>query len=207
MKVLIACEESQRVCIAFRKLGHEAYSCDIQPCSGGFPEWHIQDDVLKVLHLHFDLIIGHPPCTFLSNAGAVRLFNKDHSIKDFDRYEKGLLAKEFFLKLYNASCSHVAIENPVPMSIFKLPPASQMIEPYMFGDPWRKRTLLWLKGLPYLMATDIVIPQGLWVGSSSSRRDPLLHDRYILNSKRDSKTRSKTFPGIANAMAAQWGSL
>lgn len=202
MKVLIACEESQRVCIAFRELGCEAYSCDIQPCSGGFPEYHIQDDVLNYLDFSWDLIIAFPPCTYLTNAGAVRLFNPDHSIKDFERYKKGLAARDFFMKFYNSDCPRVCIENPVPMKIFDLPKCDQIIEPYYFGDPWKKRTCLWLKGIPPLFYTDIVEPLGLWVGSTS-RRNPG-YKEYFLSSNRDPKIRSKTFPGVSRAMAAQW---
>lgn len=193
MRVLVACEESQRVCISFRELGHEAYSCDIQECSGGHPEWHIQDDVLN--HLEgWDLIIAHPPCTYLSNAGAQYLF-KDGKLND-ERYQKGLLGKEFFLKLYNAPCSKICIENPVPSKIYKLPKYTQIIEPYYFGEKYKKKTCLWLKGLPPLVPTKIVnnpIPtsNAIWYNNGS-------------NEERQ-KVRSKTFWGIARAMAQQWG--
>ena len=109
------------------------------------------------------------------------------------------------MEFFNADCQHICIENPTPLSYFQLPEYSQIIEPYMFGDPWRKRTCLWLKNLPPLMATDIVIPDGLWVGSTSGRRDQSVYSRYKLRGKRDQKERSKTFPGIAKAMAEQWG--
>lgn len=204
MRILIACEESQAVCKAMRERGHEAYSCDLQECSGGHPEWHIQVDALELLKMRWDMIIAHPPCTYLTSAGAIRLFNHDHTLKDPERMEKGKRAADFFLSIWEADCPRLAIENPVPMKCFGLPKYSQMIEPYMFGDPWRKRTCLWLKGLPTLRPTNIVEPRGLWVGSTSGRRDPTVYQRYELHSNRDPKRRSKTFPGIAQAMAEQW---
>ena len=200
MKVLVACEESQEVCKAFRELGHEAYSCDIEPCSGGHPEWHLQCDALEMLKLPWDMIIAHPPCTYLSNAGANWLFDADHTIRDPEREKKGWEAKAFFEHFLNAKSSRIAVENPVPMRYWNLPPYHQIIEPYMFGDPWRKKTCLWLRGLPILMATDIVVPEGLWVGSTSDRKT-----KHKLSGHRSAKIRSKTFPGIAKAMAEQWG--
>lgn len=221
MKILVACEESQVVCHAFRHWGHEAFSCDVVPCSGNRPEWHIMCDVLPLLngrcsfmtldgvwhHISgtWDMIIAHPPCTYLTAAGAVRLFNPDHSIKDWERYELGLQAADFFFKCLNADCPRVCVENPVPLKIFDLPGYSQIIEPFYFGEPWRKRTCLWLRGLPELRPTDIVKPLGLWVGSTSSRKDSSIYSRYSLSSNRSSKLRSKTFLGIARAMAEQWG--
>lgn len=207
MYVLIACEESQRSCIEFRKRGFEAYSCDIQPCSGGHPEWHICGDVLAILEggeffasngdNHYipswDLIIAHPPCTYLSNAGSRWLYA--HGYLNKDRYNKGLEAKQFFLEFYNAKCSHVAIENPVPSAIYNLPRYSQIIQPYMFGEPYQKRTCLWLKGLPKLKPTNIVsnpvsTMEAKWFNSGGKERQ---------------KNRSKTFKGIAKAFAEQWG--
>ena len=207
MRILVACEESQAITTAFRELGHEAYSCDLQECTGGHPEWHIQVDALELLKMRWDMIIAHPPCTYLTAAGAVRLFNKDHTIADVERYEKGMEAAEFFRRFYEADCPRIAVENPVPMKCFGLPPYSQIVEPYMFGDPWRKRTCLWLRGLPPLRPTNPVKPLGLWVGSTSSRRDPTINQRYTLHSNRDQKRRSKTFPGIARAIADQWGCI
>ena len=223
MRVLIACEESQEVCKAFRALGHEAFSCDVKECSGGHPEWHIVGDALDLIngdctfqtsdtHTHtqrgqWDLLIAHPPCTFLTAASAVRLFAKDGSVKDLARYQKGKDAAEFFMEFTRANADRIAIENPVPLKCFGLPPYSQIIEPYMFGDPWRKRTCLWLINLPILMATDIVVPKGLWVGSTCANRDPKIYTKYELTSIRDQRRRSKTFPGVARAMAEQWGSL
>lgn len=207
MKVLVACEESQAVCKAFRACGHEAYSCDIQPCSGGHPEWHIQGDALEVLNgQSWDLVIAHPPCTYLTAASAVRLFNHDHTIKDNERLKAGWSAKEFFMKFYNAPVPRVCVENPAPLRLFNLPSYSQIIEPYMFGDPWKKRTCLWLRGLPNLVSTDLVEPLGLWVGSTSGRFGTgRVKSSYTLASHRSQKMRSKTFPGIASAMAEQWG--
>lgn len=204
MRILVACEESQAVTIELRRLGHEAYSCDIEPCSGGHPEWHLQQDAIPLLQERWDMIIAFPPCTYLTAAGAVRLFNRDHSIKDPERYKKGVEAAAFFRAFLEADCPKIAIENPVPMKCFGLPKYDQIIEPFMFGNPWRKRTCLWLKNLPPLEPTEIVEPLGLWVGSTSANRDPSIYTRYSLNSIRDSKRRAKTFPGIARAMAEQW---
>ena len=142
MRVLVACEESQEVCKAFRALGHEAYSCDIEPCSGGKPEWHLQVDALELLKLKWDLIIAHPPCTYMTNAGAVRMRVNGKIVPE--RFEKAMEAKEFFMKFYNADCPKIAIENPTPMKIVGLPPYQQAIQPYQFGHPYSKRTCLWL---------------------------------------------------------------
>lgn len=197
MRILIACEESQAVCIEMRRLGHEAYSCDIQECSGGHPEWHIKGDALELLKMKWDMIIAHPPCTYLSAAGAQRTFPKaGHA--DPERYEKGEEAARFFSAFLNADCEHIAVENPVPMTCFGLPKYDQIIHPYMFGHPWHKRTCLWLKGLPPLFATELVEPTGYWVQRSGQRA------RDIKGGHRDPKLRSKTFPGIARAMAEQW---
>ena len=163
MKVLVACEESQRVCTAFRERGHEAYSCDIIECSGGHPEWHIMQDALPLLNgfcgfdtmdgVHhyigrrWDLIIAHPPCTYLSNAGACRLYPKKGQL-DMERYQKGLEAKEFFLRMLNADCEKVCVENPVSSTVFQMPPHTQEIQPWQFGHPVTKKTRLWLRGLP-----------------------------------------------------------
>lgn len=201
MKVLVACEESQRVCIAFRNKGHEAYSCDIQPCSGGRPEWHIQGDVLPLLEQDWDLIIAHPPCTYLSKAGACRLYPKAGQIEE-QRYKKGLEAREFFMKFYNCKCPKVCIENPVSLKIFNLPPCTQEIEPYQFGHPVSKKTRLWLKGLPPLLPTNIVVKQGTYLPSSTSKN---AYSGKNDKCTRDPKEASKTFEGIAKAMAEQWG--
>lgn len=215
MKVLVACEESQRVCKAFRDLGHEAYSADIQEPSGGHPEWHILGDVLPLINgfcsfttmdgmFHeipgkWDLLIAHPPCTYLSAAGACNLVR--HGNLNQERLQKALAAKDFFLSFYYANCDHICIENPVPLKVFKLPKYSQIIEPYYFGDPWKKRTCLWLIGLPPLEKTNPVEPLGFWVFSSGRNDRTTLK---ILKGVRSPKLRSKTFPGIAAAFADQW---
>jgi hypothetical protein len=222
MKVLVACEESQRVCMAFRERGHEAYSCDMQECSGGHPEWHIQGDVTKVLdgrctfqtadtHTHtitgkWDLIIAHPPCTYLTNAGACRLYKviDGESYIKRSRFEMGLDAKDFFLRCLNADCDRVAIENPIPTGIYRLPPYTQTIQPYEYGEPYSKKTCLWLKGLPELKPTKIVEPICSWVSGGSKKADGTTRENKGMTF-RDSKRKSKTFPGIAKAMAEQWG--
>ena len=205
-----------------RKLGHEAYSCDIQEPSGGHPEWHILGDVLKVINPRFykefggikfstmdgkthivyrwDMIIAHPPCTYLTAAGAVRLFDSTHKVKDKKRYCEGQKAKMFFERLLHADCERIAVENPVPLKIWDLPKYNQIIQPYMFGDPWQKRTCLWLKNLPHLTPTNVVEPKGYWIGAHGKDKAP----NGMIKGFRDQKTRSKTFPGIAKAMAEQW---
>jgi hypothetical protein len=188
MKILIACEESQRVCKAFRDKGHEAYSCDILATSGDNPEWHIQDDAIKVLlREHWDMLIAFPPCTYLSRAGANRLF-KIPGKPDPKRLQLGFEARVFFDRLWTAPIAKVCIENPTPLRIFKLPSPSQVIQPYHFGHPFSKRTLLWTRGLSPLQPTNVVPCEGSWT---------LLH--------RSKTKRSKTFLGIAQAMADQWG--
>lgn len=201
MKILVACEESQRVTIELRQLGHEAYSCDIEPSSGGHPEWHIQRDVLPLLSECWDMIIAFPPCTYLSNAGACRLYPQKGTL-DVERYNKGLAAKEFFLKFLNADCPRIAVENPVSSRIFEMPPHTQEIQPYMFGHPYTKKTRLWLKGLPLLQPTNIVEPIGPYVPAGTGRKDRKKYGAAIRGD--DAKNRSKTFPGIAKAMAEQW---
>lgn len=197
MKILVACEESQAVTIELRKLGHEAYSCDIEPCSGGHPEWHLQQDVTQLLKIKWDMIIAHPPCTYLSNAGARHLYPAH--VLNADRYAKGLQAKEFFMKFYEADCDRIAIENPIPSKIYGLPPYSQIIQPYEYGHPYKKKTCLWLKGLPLLQATKNVTEEiestkkaGNWFNKGGKDRQ---------------KNRAKTFSGIAKAMAEQWAGL
>lgn len=213
MKVLVACEESQRVCIAFRELGHEAYSCDVQDCSGGHPEWHIKDDALKYINgrcsfitcdgkAHeisgkWDLLIAHPPCTYLSNAGACRLYPKKGQLNQ-ERYKNGLKAKEFFMMFYNADCDKIAVENPIPSKIFCLPKYTQNIQPYEYGHPYSKKTCLWLKNLPKLQETDNVYNYMMTLPVKKRTRIWQLVSNH-------SKERSKTFPGIAKAMAQQWG--
>lgn len=193
MRVLVACEESQTVCAAFRERGHEAYSCDIQPCSGGHPEWLIQADARELLKLRWDLLIAHPPCTDLAVSGAAYFKEKQKN----GRQQK---AVEFFMRFVNADCGKIAVENPVCIMSTRYRKPDQIIQPYMFGHPEKKKTCLWLKGLPLLFATDIVVPRGSWVGSKSRNVS-----NYEWAGKRSAKDRSKTFPGIARAMAEQWG--
>lgn len=206
MKVLVACEESQRVCIAFREKGHEAYSCDIEPCSGGHPEWHIQDDVLKHLGDNWDLVIAHPPCTYLTVAA-----NKYYNVEKYGDKAKIRLyerqkAIEFFMEFVSSLfyCDKVAIENPIGImsTVYRKP--DQIIQPYQFGHRERKATCLWLKGLPPLKPTNIVEPD--IIKHPSGKTDSRLHyETFKLPPKERSKMRSKTFEGIARAMAEQWG--
>lgn len=223
MKVLVACEESQAVCKAFRELGHEAYSCDIQECSGGHPEWHIQDDVLPLLNgncvfqtqsgvdFHvvngkWDLIIAHPPCTYMSNAGACRMYPKKGQI-DEDRLKKAMDAKAFFMMFYNADCERICIENPRPLKVVGLPECSQLIQPYQFGHQYSKLTMLWLKGLPQLVPTEIVKDYKPYVSCGTSRNKGNKEKSGVSRAGGASIVRSKTFPGIAKAMAEQWGGI
>lgn len=201
LKVLIACEESQTTCKAFRALGHEAYSCDIQDCSGGHPEWHIKGDALAQLDKDWDLIIAHPPCTYMSKAGARWMYPKAGQISE-ERYIKAMEAKDFFMQFYNAKCPHIAIENPLPLKVVGLPKATQSIQPYEYGEPYSKQTLLWLKGLPELKPTCIVKEHTTWMPSNTggfSRGQG--GGRGVAH---DPKTASKTFEGIAQAFAKQW---
>jgi hypothetical protein len=203
MRILVACEESQAVTIELRKLGHEAYSCDIEECSGGHSEWHLKTDVRELLKFKWDMIIAFPPCTYLSNAGACRLYPTKGNI-DNDRYQKGLKAKEFFMLFYNADCEKIVIENPVQSKVFNIPKYTQIIQPYEHGHPYSKKTCLWIKGLPMLKPTDIVTDNIIsWVSGGS--KDNYGNPRDNKGTKhRDSKTRSKTFTGIAKAMAEQF---
>ena len=218
MNVLVACEESQRVCIAFRERGHNAFSCDIEPCSGGHPEWHIMQDVIPILNgrcrfitldgtEHYidgrwDLIIAHPPCTYFSTAGANWLFRGGKL--DEERYKKGLEMKNLFIAIYNADCEKIAIENPVVMKIWELPKHTQEIQPYQFGHPFTKKTRLWLKGLPELKPTEIVEPIAKWV-SCGNRKNREKQNQAVC--KAYTNERAKTFEGVANAMAAQWSDI
>jgi hypothetical protein len=185
MKILIACEESQTVTKEFRKLGHEAYSCDLQPCSGGHPEWHIQKDVKIILDEQWDMIIAHPPCTHLASSGA-RWFKP--KVKDGRIIE----AARFFMLFTRAKAPKIAIENPVGIMSNMYRKPNQIIQPYQFGHGETKATCLWLKGLPILIPTNIVKgrEQRIWKMGPSLER---------------SKLRSKTYLGIAQAMADQWG--
>ena len=205
LRILIACEESQAVCIEMRKRGHEAFSCDILPTSGNHPEWHIQDDVLKHLDDGWDMMIGFPPCTFLSNAG-IRWFNEEkYGDKARNRKQKRIKALEFVLSLYNCTIPKIAIENPVGWinSHFRKP--DQIIQPYHFGDEESKRTCLWLKNLPKLIPTKIVKPKVYGCFKNGKKKgQPIYGTQYCKFSEDRSIIRSKTFPGIAKAMATQW---
>lgn len=218
MNILIACEESQRVCIAFRKRGHRAFSCDIQECSGGHPEWHIMQDVIPILdgdctfntcdgkeHTidgKWDMIIAHPPCTYMSKAGAKWTYPKA-GIIDEERLKKGLKAKEFFDKCLNADCEKIVVENPVPLKIIGLPTCSQIIQPYQYGEPYSKKTLLWIKGLPLLKPTKILNEYRPWLPSNTGgAKRGQKHTKGVVNTTKDFAT---TFQGIAEAMAEQWG--
>ena len=221
MNVLVACEESQEVCKAFRARGHEAYSCDIQECSGGHPEWHIMWDVIELLYgpergfstqdgaahdypTRWDLIIAHPPCTYMSAAGACRMYPRKGEI-DPERLEKAMKAREFFMALYNAACPRICIENPRPLKCVGIPKESQQIQPYEFGEPWSKLTYLWLKGLPPLMATEIVSDHKPYVSCGTSRNKGNPDKAGASRRGGAQRVRSRTFSGIAKAMAEQWG--
>lgn len=198
MKILVACEESQAVCIAFRSRGHEAYSCDILPCSGGHPEWHIQQDIVPLLEQEWDMIIAFPPCTHLAVSGAAWFEQKR---KD-GRQQEGI---NFFMRFANAKCPKIVIENPVGImsSIYRKP--DQIIQPYEFGEPFSKKTCLWLKGLPKLKGTKLV-EKGERITFTSGKSMPKWYsDAFKLSPKERSIVRSKTFQGIADAMAKQWG--
>ena len=218
MKILVDCEESQEVCKAFRAKGHEAYSCDIIECSGGHPEWHIRWNVLGLLNgncgfmtmdgeLHkieskWDMILAFPPCTYLTNAGARHLYKG--GVLNQELYKKGLEAKAFFMQFYNADCPMICIENPTPSKVYELPKHSQTVQPYQFGHPFTKRTNLWLKGLKPLEYTDVVEPERTWCPSGSYSGKHNEKHRGVFTKDR-ARNRSKTFPGIAQAMAEQWG--
>lgn len=216
MKVLIACEESQEVCKAFRARGHEAYSCDIQEPSGGHPEWHILGDALLPLRGgqietmddkgHYidawDLLIAHPPCTYLSNAGARHLW-KGHQLQA-DRVMLGIQGRDLFMRFWWADVPRICVENPVPSKVFCLPPYTQAVQPYEYGHPYSKKTCLWLKDLPPLFPTDIVEPVATWCPSGSYAHKHDERNKGMFTTDR-AKNRAKTFPGVAKAMSEQWG--
>ena len=218
MRILVACEESQEVCKAFRAKGHEAYSCDIQPCSGGHPEWHINDDVSLLVDgynggyifftedgkrhfiMRWDMLIAFPPCTYLTPAGASNI------PKHPERIDEGWKAKEFFMKFYNADCPKICIENPPPMKRFCLPAYTQIVSPFMFGEPNGKKHALWLKGLSELHPTNIVeVPKAECVWFYKGKRKSMSKWYNTGDIKHRSQIRSKTFSSVAIAMAEQWG--
>lgn len=219
MKVLVACEESQRVCTAFRERGHEAYSCDLQECSGGHPEWHIKGDVIPLLSEKWDMIIAFPPCTHLAVSGAAWFEKK----RADGRQREGI---EFFCKFLNAKCEKVVIENPVGIisgdyipkwfpdlaEKYGLPiKPTQIIHPWMFGDNYSKSTCLWEKGVRPLEPVVTKQPELEWFEwvdgkTGKKKRQPKwFADAWKLSPEDRARVRSKTFPGIAKAMAEQWG--
>lgn len=226
MEILLACEESQAVTIELRKLGHEAFSCDTLPSSGGHPEWHIQGDVTKVLSGEFqkhgqfwteaetvekvgkwDMMIAFPPCTFLTVTGN-RWFNvARYGQKAIKRNEDRINAISFFMMLAKADCDRISIENPVGIMSSKWRKPDQIIHPYQFGDAFEKKTCLWLKGLPNLEATNIVEPPPRTQFKSGKSMPSWYADAWKLPKEERSKLRSKTFPGIAKAMASQWSNI
>jgi hypothetical protein len=232
LKVLVACEESQAVCKAFLELGHEAYSCDVIECSGGHPEWHIKGDVLQILNpeiqlsglsheyfgikpfdtmdgaKHFitgkwDMIIAHPPCTYLTGAGACNI------PKHPERIVYGFEAAEFFRKFLEADCERIVVENPPPMKRFGLPNYTQIVRPWMFGDQNNKPICLWLKGVKNLNPTNIVERDKdivVWTHKATGKRKSCSR-WYNTKTNDHNRHRSKTFPGVARAMAEQWGGI
>ncbi|KKN28608.1 hypothetical protein LCGC14_0852530 [marine sediment metagenome] len=215
MKILIACEESQAVCKEFRKLGHEAYSCDILSCSGGEPQWHIEGDILNWMGKNsfndyegWDLMIAHPPCTYLSNAG-IGWFNEEkYGDKARERKRLRIEAFEFVMKIANVSIPKIAIENPVGWLNSHWRKPDQIIQPWQFGDEESKRTCLWMKNLPLLIHTKIVKPKiYAYYKRGNKKGKPIYGNDYLKFSEDRGKIRSKTFPGIAKAMAEQWGTL
>lgn len=225
LRVLVACEESQAICKEFRALGHEAYSCDLQECSGGHPEWHIKRDVLRVVngdcvfntcdgeqHIQFgkwDLIIAHPPCTFLTVAGGW-LFNVQRfGDKALQRMKDREEAERFFMCFVNAECDHIAIENPVGTMNSRYRKPDQIIQPWQFGDPFMKTTCLWTRNLPNLVHTHSekpVIEYKEWVDKNGrkKRQDMASFKCAGMSKEQRQRERSRTFPGIAKAIAQQW---
>ena len=192
MKVLVACEYSGIVRSAFTEKGHDAWSCDILPTE--IEGNHIQGDVLKHLDEGWDLIIAHPPCTYLSNAGARFLYPK--GFLNEDRYKLGLEARKFFMTLFNAPANKICVENPIASKIYDLPKYSQIVQPYEYGHPIQKKTCLWLKNLPKLNATNVI---------SERQSTKIPGNWFNKGGKERQKNRAKFFPGIAHAMANQWG--
>lgn len=188
MRVLVGCECSSTVTSAFRAVGCEAFSCDLAACYGDLPEYHFQGDLRDVYYfVKPDLFIAHPPCTYLSRAGLCRLVDSSGIVKDWLRWELGLLARDFFLWCLSRPAAMVCVENPVPIRRFDLPSPSQIVQPWYFGDPFTKQTCLWLRGLPPLQQTFPVRPGASWTH---------IHKSACI--------RSKTFKGLAAAMASAW---
>lgn len=220
MNILVACEESQAVCIELRKQGHNAFSCDIVDCSGGHPEWHIKSDVIPLLNGYcdfetcdgvkrslpkeWDMIIAFPPCTYLTVTGN-RWFNVErYGEKAIERIKNREEAIQFFLTIANAQCNRIAIENPVGVMSTHWRKPNQVIQPWMFGDLAEKKTCLWLKGLPTLQPTKIVTPPPRQKFESGKTMPEWYAKLWHLSKEDRAKERSKTFPGVARAMATQW---
>jgi hypothetical protein len=204
MKILVGCEESQAVAIALRKKGHEAYSCDLLPCSGGHPEWHIQGDVVKEAYSgKYDAGIFFPPCTFMSRAGARWMYPTKGNMCE-KRFSKAMVAKALFMSLLNAPIDKISIENPLPLKVVGLPKETQVIQPYQFGHGFSKRTHLWLKGFPKLTPTDIKTNYVPYLPSNTggAKRGQKVTFKNISQIER-----SRTFAGIATAMASQWSKV
>jgi hypothetical protein len=218
-KILIACEESQATTRAFRELGHEAFSCDLLPCSGGNPEWHFQCDIFEVINQGWDLMVAHPPCTFLTGSGVQWLSNPGDRDLPFNerrphpkypnRRQDMLNSVDFVKALYNADIKHIAIENPVGLLSSRWRKPDQIVQPYMFGDEATKTTCLWLKNLPLLLPTNIV-GKGERTVFASGKSHPKWYADALKNAKTKEERqtlRSKTFPGMAQAFAEQWGCI
>ena len=212
-KILVACEESQAITKSFRQLGYEAYSCDLLPCSGGHPEWHIQGDAIQEAYSgKYDLMIAHPPCTYLAVSGARWLYNKDGS-KNQERWKNQAEALEFVQHLMDAPIKHIAIENPISVISSHIRKPDQIVHPYMFGDKASKSTCLWLKNLPKLEPTNIVEKGEFveWIGKNGKKKRQA---KWHLDALTQAKTpderrtlRSKTFQGMADAIADQWSKV
>jgi len=205
VKILLACEESQAVCKEFRKLGHEAYSCDILECSGGHPEWHLQEDLTEILKEKWDMIIAFPPCTYLTVTGN-RWFNiEKYGDKARQRHKDRDEAIKFFMMIANAECEKIAIENPVGIMSTSWRRPNQVIQPYQFGHTARKATCLWLSGLPELVPTEVVEPKIITLKNGKTFSEDYMKGVKRSKAGEASNSRSKTYIGIAKAMASQWG--
>jgi hypothetical protein len=210
LKVLVACEESQAVTKEFRRLGHQAFSCDLLPCSGGHPEWHIQGDAIAEAYSGgYDLMVAHPPCTFLAVSGARWMWNKDGS-RNEERWQNQLEGLAFVQKLMDAPIDRIAIENPISVISSQIRKPDQIVQPWQFGDKAQKSTCLWLKGLPLLTATNIV-EKGEFIEFVSKKGVMKKQPKWYFDALSKAKTpaerrtlRSKTFQGMAEAMADQW---
>lgn len=233
MNVLVACEESQTVCLSFRQLGFNAYSCDLVECSGGYPRWHIHGDALEVIRNNggmtqdgkrvmvdkWDLMIAHPPCTYLTSSGAKWFYHPDDKCLPIEdrrphpkfphRKEDQNAGAEFFMALYNSDIPYIAVENPVGVMSTRFRKPDQIVQPFMFGNAARKTTCLWLKGLPPLEPTELVSEGETLTFKSGKRMQKWISDA-LTNTKTAEerrRLRSKTFEGMAQAMASQWGAF